>query len=76
MCVSGLRAILIAATAAAFVTPFLCVPASAQETAQERAWRECLAAIDQARPRATDGSNQTERVAAFKACMAERGVRP
>lgn len=73
---SGLRPILLAATAAALVTPLFCGPASAQETDREKAWATCLAMVDKARPRTASGDNEAERVAAFKACMAKLGIRP
>ena len=76
MPIFGLRPVILAATVAAFVAPFLSSPASAQAIDREKAWAECIALVDRSRPPTGDGSNQSERVAAFKACMAAKGIRP
>ena len=73
---SGLRPILLAATAAALVTPLFCGLASAQQTDREKAWATCLSEVDKARPRTASGDNEAQRVAAFKACMAKLGIKP
>ena len=74
-----IRSLMLAAMLAVFMTPSS-TPAFAQaqqaQVDHERAWATCLAKIDRDRPRTDSNSHEAERVAAFKACMANLGVRP
>lgn len=48
--------------------------ASAQgKVTREQAWAQCLKAVDQAHPATESGDNDSERIAAFKACMTDKG---
>lgn len=76
MSYSGIRPIIVATAVAAFVTPLISGSASAQQTDREKAWHECLARVNTAQPREASGNNDQARTAAFKACMASKGIRP
>ena len=73
---SGLRPFVMAVAVAAFVTPLISGSASAQQADREKAWHECLSQVNAAQPRAAGGTNDQARTAAFKACMASKGIRP
>jgi hypothetical protein len=73
----GIRPVILAATLTAFVAPLFIGSASAQQqTAREKAWAKCLTLVNQLRPASSSGDNESERVAAFKACMAKEGINP
>jgi hypothetical protein len=73
---SGIRPIIIASAIAAFATPLISISASAQQNDREKAWHECLVRVNAAQPKEATGDNDQARTAAFKACMASKGIRP
>lgn len=73
---SGLRPLVMAAAVAVFVTPLISGSASAQQSDREKAWHDCLIRVNAAQPRQASGDNDQARTAAFKACMAAKGIRP
>jgi hypothetical protein len=74
--VTAFRQMLLLGAAVGFMVPALQDSASAQQTDLERAWHECLKLVSQARPRPDSGEEDAARTAAFKACMAAKGIRP